>query len=50
MFDPLLVWCHAESGSHTVSAVCHKMPVVRNHIKKSWRGETLAREFQAVSP
>lgn len=50
MFDSLLVLCHAESGSHTVSAVCHKTPVVRNHIKNLWRGKTLAQGFQADSP
>lgn len=26
--------CHAESGSHKVSAVCHETPVVRNHMKE----------------
>lgn len=32
VFDSLLVSCHEESGSHAVSAVSHKTPVVRNHI------------------
>lgn len=41
MFDSLLVSCHEESG-HTVSAVCHKIPVVRNHIKKLGGAKTLA--------
>lgn len=49
MFDSLLVSCHEESVSHAVSAVCHKTPVVRNHINKSWRAKTLAQVFQGVS-
>lgn len=41
MFDSLLVLCHEESGSHRVSAVYHKTPVVRNHIKKIMEGKTI---------
>lgn len=41
MFDSLLVLCHTESGSHTVSAVYHKTPVVRNHIKKFMEGTNI---------
>lgn len=41
MFDSLLVLCHAESGSHAVSAVCHKTPVVRNHMKKIIKGKNI---------
>lgn len=49
MFDLLLVLCHAESGSSTVSAVYHKTPVVRNHMKNNTEGKNIGTRISGLS-